>query len=314
MVSIRGTKLFFLEFYNKLRPLRVPIAVIFCFSLAILLINEWIYQYPGNNYIRHNKLIVWFILFVNVLVFCRFFGVRIVSNETIQGYLLYFLVGALAVLSVNAIQYTPFNPIDTSILALEKLLHIDSMSFVIWTHQYPTLTGRLHQIYGLLTYEMVVVPVFVLTIKKFNYLYEYFHIMLIAICIGFLFYYFFPTTGPASNLNPSYFREEQLATGLKFWQIHHYQQPTTASGGMIAMPSFHVIWAWLNVYLIRFRPLCCLALAILNLLMTFSCVLLGWHYCLDVLGSIIVLMVSFKLYQKTTVPVIEKTMLHAHVL
>ena len=298
MITIRGTKLFFVEFYNRLQVYNVPIAIILCFAALALALNAFFYQFPGNDYIHQNAMSSWFYLIFSLILFCRIYGVKIVSNKTIQGYLLFFVIVGLSTLAVNAMQYTPFNPIDVQILELEKILHISSLSLVIWAKQHHTLSHGLYYAYNFLTFEMIIIPIYVLAIKKYDYFYEYLHLILIAMCFGFIFYYLFPTTGPASNLPDYYFRTEQLETGLKFWQIHHYQQPTTTKGGMVAMPSFHVIWAWLVVHLIRFQPICCLSLAIINIILTVACVLLGWHYCLDLVGSFFVLTITLYIYKK----------------
>jgi membrane-associated phospholipid phosphatase len=111
-----------------------------------------------------------------------------------------------------------------------------------------------------------------------------------SLLIGFIVYYFFPTTAPASVLHSDYFIKEQLATGLKFTQIHQYIQPTTLDGGLIAFPSFHVIWAWLCLYLIRSWFVVFYVFLFINILLIFSCVMLGWHYFLDIILSFLILL------------------------
>lgn len=281
-----------------MQRLLLPAILFFCFSVVVLIFNILIYQFPGINYLQHNFESILIFLFINIVLLFRILGIQIITKKIIQEYLLFILVSVLIVFGANAIQYTPFNPIDASILALEKKLHIDSLASIIWTHQHPEIYQYLQHIYNLLTLEMIIFPIYVLTIKKYDYLHDYFFLLLTAACIGFIFYYFFPTTGPASHFPSSYFSIDQLATGVKFDQIHHYQQPTTQSGGLIAMPSFHVIWAWLIVYLIRFKPLYCIPTAIINIFLTGACVLLGWHYYLDIVGSLIVLLISFLIYKR----------------
>jgi hypothetical protein len=202
-------------------------------------------------------------------------------------------VCALIIYGATAIQYTPFSPIDDHILALENALHIPFLPLVIWTKQHPLLNSFLAHIYDLLDLEMIALPLYALALKQYQSLHHYFFLVLITACMGMAFYYFFPTTGPASHFPSAYFSPVQRATGIKFIEIHHHQQPSTALGGMIAMPSFHVIWAWLNVYLIRFQRSLFVLFTIINLLLTCACVLLGWHYVLDIIGSFVILMIAF---------------------
>ena len=69
--------------------------------------------------------------------------------------------------------------------------------------------------------------------------------------------------------------------------------PTTNEGGLIALPSFHAIWAMLSVYLFKEWPVACFSLLSINIVLVASCILLGWHYPLDILGAFVTLGVSF---------------------
>jgi len=135
---------------------------------------------------------------------------------------------------------------------------------------------------------------------------EFYFLLLVSMIIGFVFYYFFPTMAPSSVIDSPYFLEEQRATALKFSQIHHYLQPTTIEGGLIAMPSFHVIWAYLCLYALRGWPILCGILFPVNCLLALACILLGWHYPIDLVGSIVVILMSQAIlrycYRKSQTP------------
>ena len=298
MIAHRYAAQFINDFYYRIQRLKGPALILFGFSTAAIALNTLIYQFPGNSFVRFNALPVMVFLFINLALLLPMLGIKIITKKIVLECLLFFLVCVLIILGATAIQYTPFRPIDAHILAWEKAMHMNLLPMVIWTNHHPLIHLGLAQIYDLLELEMIAFPLYAIALKQYDYLHEYFFLVLTTACIGFIFYYFFPTTGPASNLPASHFAPEQLATGQKFWQIHHYQQPTTTLGGMIVMPSFHVIWAWLNVYLIRFQPLYCALFAIINVLLTFACVLLGWHYSLDIIGSFIILAIAFYIYKK----------------
>lgn len=65
---------------------------------------------------------------------------------------------------------------------------------------------------------------------------------------------------------------------------------------MISFPSFHVIWAWLCLYLVRQWRWVFILLLTMNFVLMVSCVLLGWHYCIDLAGSAVVIFLSHLLY------------------
>jgi hypothetical protein len=267
-------------------------------SLVIFSINCTIYHFPGNNYFPENVplLIVILVLF--------YLGLRLLfptnSKPCLIGQelLYFFCIMALIALATNAVQLTPFTPIDHYIVLLEEKLHIDMARIVDWTSQYPDFKNILGFIYDSLTYQMSVIPLLVLLSCRFYLLREYYFLLLCTTFFGFSVYYFFPTIAPASMFQSASFSADQLATGLKFQQIHHLIPPTTNEGGLIALPSFHVIWAVLCVYLVREWKIICIPLAALNLSLIASCVLLGWHYPTDLIGSVIILWFSFYLMGK----------------
>ncbi|NDH69417.1 MAG: phosphatase PAP2 family protein [Gammaproteobacteria bacterium] len=208
----------------------------------------------------------------------------------------FFFMMVVVTIATIAIQYTPFPTIDKQIVAFEAFGHIHLETLINWTHNHPTLNHYLWLTYNSLPYQMCYFPLFVIFMKRSNILHEYFFLMLFCTLIGFTFYYFFPTAAPASVINSPYFIDEQRATELKFFQIHHYIPTTTNDGGMIALPSFHVIWAWLCLYITRFSPLLFILVLPITSLLLASCVLLGWHYLTDVLGAIVVLLLAHGTY------------------
>ncbi|HBD9376085.1 TPA: phosphatase PAP2 family protein, partial [Legionella pneumophila] len=207
----------------------------------------------------------------------------------------FFVVMSIIALATNAVQLTPFPPIDKQIIKLEAQLGINMVSILEWTNKYQFFKYLLAIIYDTLPYQMSILPLCVIVSGRFYILKDYYFLLLSTTLLGFTFYYFFPTTAPASEIQNSLFAPEQIATGLKFYQIHHYIQPTTIEGGLIALPSFHTIWAILCVYLIKDWFIPCLLLSIINVLLILSCVLLGWHYPVDILTAIILVGLSYYL-------------------
>lgn len=209
---------------------------------------------------------------------------------------------ALIAFATNAVQFTPFSPIDETIMKFESSIHIDLLGIMTWTAQHPHFKKTLVLIYNTLPYQMSILPLLLLGMGHFTRLKAYYFLLLFSLLLGFLFYYFFPTTAPASQISSDLFATEQIATGAKFSQIHQHISPTTIDGGLIAFPSFHCIWALLCVYLLIPWPVACLILFCLNLLLILSCVLLGWHYPSDILGSLIVLLLSYLSFKRFYTP------------
>ena len=204
-----------------------------------------------------------------------------------RGYTLYFFALFATAIYINAIQFTPFKTIDNSLLNIEKLLGINVLEIVRLMNKYPKIKQILEILYDTITVELFIIPFVLSALKAQKRLNEFLLGILISVLVGGLFYYFFPTTAPYSMFQTNDFLAEQKDTFLKFVQIHNHIKPTTSQGGMIAMPSFHVIYALIIIYATRKnKSLYYIAMPI-NIVAIFSTILLGWHYILDVIGGII---------------------------
>lgn len=281
---------------NTSRSVRQLIVIIFLMSLILIAINRIWFGYPGLFYFENNL----FGLALFLFAFC--YGLKLQFPQIKDSFFLKFLSSLnlyvmlilLILLSTTAIQYTPFAPIDRSILKLEHALKLNLQSAIDWTNTHAMAKVIFYVVYHSLGLQLVYIPLVTILFRSREEMNEFYFLLLFCWLIGSSFYYFFPTTAPASILSSDFFDESQYFTGLKFWQVHHYIQPVTADGGMVAMPSFHVIWAWLCVYLIRCWPIACGLLASINFLLVASCVGLGWHYYLDILASVIILFSAHK--------------------
>lgn len=270
-------------------------------SVCALLVNLAVYKFPGNNYLPFDTTAIGlFIIFIYAG-----FSLLFPSNHSfikMTRTLGFFYLSMLAIgLLTNAVQFTPFPPIDHYIVVFEHRLGINMASIVKWTSQHPLLRNLAVAIYDSLPTQMSFLPIMMIVFMRLNTVLEYCSLMLISAIIGFTLYYFFPTTAPASVISSPFFTTAQHATGIKFAEIHHYITPSTLQGGMIALPSFHVIWAWFCLYLVRGVPLFFWLLLPVNTVLVISCVFLGWHYPIDVAASIIIIYVSHKLYNQCAI-------------
>lgn len=276
--------------------------LILLLSLFTLQINNYVYQFPGNDFFPENvPLLALLLILFNLglrLYFPQTSKARIIGQELFY----FFCIMCVIAFATNAVQLTPFPPIDQSIVDFEKRIHINMEAIVKWTNNRPQFKNILSIIYDSLTYQMSLLPLIIIFTCRIHLLRTYYFLLLCTTLLGFGFYYFFPTMAPASIMNSALFSADQIATGLKFQQIHHHINPTTNEGGLIALPSFHVIWAVLCVHLLREWRIPFLILMIINTFLIASCVLLGWHYCTDLIGSAVVLLISYYLMKKCQLP------------
>lgn len=279
----------------KKNPLAYQSLAMLLLSLSAFAVNHLFYHYPGNLYWPPGGVL----MILNALLFYVGFFLwqgrdgRMTQIAKDMIYYVSFL--GLVVLATNAVQYTPFPAIDQHILAFELWLHVDTRACMMWAHEKPSFIAVLEWVYASLTDQLRYIPLMVILARRTALIREYYSLLLITALIGFTFYYFFPTTAPASVMDSVYFSEEQRATAVKFFQLHHYIQPQSINGGLIALPSFHVIWAFLCLRLVRAWPVVFWTLLPINLLLVCACVLLGWHYCVDILGSVVVISLALVL-------------------
>ncbi|QRN03963.1 phosphatase PAP2 family protein [Legionella sp. MW5194] len=256
-------------------------------SFSSLLVNHFFLHFHGNNYFPNGSFGMGVTLLLMMLGCRLLFSNEHVSYLIARKTVLFFIVMATLATMTNAAQYTPFPPIDHYLIAFEALFNIDMAGIVAWTAQYPSFKQLLVYAYASIDYQLSCLPLIIIFFRQFDVVNEHFFLLLCSFILGFSVYYFFPTVAPASMVSSPYFFSEQHATGIKFMEIQNHRIPSTLYGGMVAFPSFHAVWAWFSVYLCRRLRVLCLLLLPLNLLLIASCVLLGWHYPVDILGSVI---------------------------
>ena len=274
--------------------------LIVVFSLIVFLLNTFKYHFPGNYYFPENMLLLVLVLSLLNLGLFLCFGYHSIHTQKGRELTILFAIMSVIALATNAVQFTPFAIIDPQLLAADRAMHVDLLSLMTWTNQYPILKNMLIIIYDSLPFQMAILPLILIVFGRFSRLRNYYFLMLFTTLLGFSFYYFFPSVAPASTIGGSLFARDQFATGLKFHEIHHWISPTTIEGGLIAFPSFHVIWAVLCVYLLKQWFIPFVLLLIINVLLVASCVLLGWHYFVDVLGGLLLLLLGFFCLYKVT--------------
>lgn len=290
-----------LKIFEEYRCQFILSCILLFFSSIIFLVNYSVYQYPGNTYFPPKIAYFSIQLFCIILAIRYTFKANCYINQIIHHVVALYLMMFVITIFTNAVQYTPFPPIDYYIVKIESLMNIHLSHYIQWTLNHPFIKQVFEFCYDSLAYQMCIIPVIIALKKGFSRVKTYICLMLISTFIGFIFYYFFPTTAPASIINGE-FAPSQYATSLKFNEIHHYITPSTREGGMIAMPSFHFIWGWLCVYVAASSTVLLLILIPLNIGLASSCLMLGWHYVLDLVASIFTLILTYKIYHMAVHP------------
>ncbi len=223
-------------------------------------------------------------VYLLVFTFCAYFLCIISGSWVTQG-----------------IQYTTFPTIDHWLLAADNALHFNQLALMKTVHQHAWLDTLLKWSYNSLLPEFILVPTIMTILGCKRAVMVFLLALMLTYPIGTMIYYFFPTTAPAQTLHSNLFLPESHATYIKFYEIRHYIKLTTTEGGLIAFPSFHVIWAILFTYMTFEKKWLFYPLIVLNCILVFSTLALGWHYLADIIASIIVTIpcISFVNYLMT---------------
>jgi hypothetical protein len=206
-----------------------------------------------------------------VLVDGGFYGLVIIAS------------GALA----TGVQYTPFAPIDPLLARWDAALGYDTVAVLRWVAAHPALRFVLNRVYDSTDLLLVLAPLAAFWRRDERVLRVYLHAILYTFLAGCLFYYRFPSSGPASVFASPDFLAVQRATFMKFRQVHEFRPVTTLLGGMIAFPSFHVAWSVLLTYAALPVRRLFWAAAAWNALVIVTTVVLGWHYAVDVPAGVL---------------------------
>jgi hypothetical protein len=188
---------------------------------------------------------------------------------------------------VSGTQLSPFYTIDPWLVRVDQSMGFDQLQWLAFTYQYHFLPRLLDKCYGFMNAEVMFLPWCLAGLGLARALRVFYMAILISFAIGALFYFFYPSTAPASMFSSPYFMEAQKNTFIKFYELHHGLPNTSLLGGMIAFPSFHVVWSVLCAYACKDKKYLWVPVVVLNTLIIVSTVMLGWHYLIDVIGGVV---------------------------
>lgn len=279
------------------RTLLYLIALNLFFGAAFIVLNSMKFHYPEavlfgmstKNWVQAWSGFFWKAITPSLLFF--FYGIYIRSESPrastfLWGIGFFSLCVFTNMLIADAIQATPFPPIDPLLVKMDRFMGINTPALMTWTHNHP----RIHHLFVNAYYSLLIElmgTLLILTVFSARKPLTIFYLaQLSTILIGALIYYFFPTMAPSGVFHCPYFTATQKDTSLRFYELHHFLKVTvTENCGLIAFPSFHVVWAILLTNCYRDIKILFYPVAIWNTVIIISTVFLGWHYFVDVIGG-----------------------------
>lgn len=256
-------------------------------AAALIAVNAARFHYTGISYFPREG---WWLAFV-ALDFA-IFGHWVRERSPYAAFVsvnlgFYALTAAVMGVLTTGIQYSPFPRIDPALARWDAALGWETVAVLRWIAERSSLRAFLNLCYNSTELQLVLAPFVAAYAHDKRRLRVFIYAIVYSSFAGSLFYYFFPSSGPAGVFQSLDFLPVQRLTHLKFEQVHNFQPVTTLLGGLIAFPSFHVAWSVLATYAAQPRKNIFLALAVLNVMVISSTVLLGWHYLVDVPAGVL---------------------------
>lgn len=195
---------------------------------------------------------------------------------------LYLVISAVA---IAALLTTPFPIIDHQLLKVDEYLGFSTQGLMAWVHQYPWLLKILEHVYAYLYLELAFTPLLLALFNDRLAVDRYILATFVAALIAIVIYYFWPTVAPAGVISSPFFNQDQLGLVQRFVEVHNSQPVTVFVKGLIAFPSIHVASSLIILVAWRKYPWIFFPLIVINSLVVFSTVALGYHYLVDALAG-----------------------------
>ncbi len=203
-----------------------------------------------------------------------------------------FLFIMVSTLCCVVILTTPFDIIDYHLVKFDQWLGFDVTVLMAWVHHHPYIYKILSFAYDAWYPEVLLTPVVLALLKRSAEVHRYFLGYTFFFLCSALIYYFFPTIAPAGVMNSPYFSPDQYALVTRFFEVHQQLPVSVMTGGIVAFPSVHVATALTVLIAFRKIKIIFYPLLIINTLLIFATMGLGYHYLADVLMSLIVVSVA----------------------
>jgi len=195
-------------------------------------------------------------------------------------------------LLIGAVTVTPFPLRDIWFFHWDTLLGFSTVHLLNWTFAHPIALTITKYVYAALTLELIFFPFVLALLNERRQINVYFISIYVSLIIGLIIYYFFPANGPHSMIKDAHFTPAMQAVIAHFRELHHHLKLTTNSVAIVSFPSFHVIWAILMAYAFRNWKWIFYPIAAFNSLIILSTLTIGWHYLVDDIAGIIVVIIS----------------------
>lgn len=179
--------------------------------------------------------------------------------------------------------------VDPFLAFFDRYVGFDAPVFAKWVQSHTVVFIILAAFYNTFIIQFPFIIVYFSFVGETIHLERFFMQFMIAAPLTALIAGLFPAIGQW-RFNPPI--PELLSAFHHVIELRHNILDITTTDGIITFPSFHTIMALLYIYIFRNqRKIIFIPIVITNLLLIFSCVPIGGHYLIDIVGGIIVFVI-----------------------
>ncbi|MEO1945863.1 MAG: phosphatase PAP2 family protein [Candidatus Thioglobus sp.] len=200
---------------------------------------------------------------------------------------------------IAAMASTPHTRIDASLEKFDLAMHFNLAATMNWINNgHDRILSISNFAYHSWLWQLLLLPTVITVIGSYKRVITYMLGFTIACAIGGGIYYFWPTTAPATVVHSHYFTQDQYNLVKDFIMMRQGATKLLPTEGLISFPSFRVIGAVLFMILCWKNKIILIPIVVLNLILIYATLALGYHYLADVLAGIIIAVFSYYISSK----------------
>ncbi len=286
---------------SKIRTLSFRTKLIFIVILiatGLFLFNLFTYKYQASSYITFNDLLIILPAYLLYIFSKNIKQSHPSVSFALEGFWSIILVSFVINYFTITIQYTPFKLQDALLQQWDLWIGFNVITVVNWFYQWPAFIFLIKVAYSTNITQLMFIPLFLAILQQRRRLDVFLNATLLSFIIGFLIYYFFPTSDPAHILVNPHFTKQMYSVPARFYDIQHYIPNDDLSGGIIGFPSFHTIWAITAAYSLKNYKIVFYPLIVWNSLIIIATLALGWHFLVDTIAGVVIVIFSILIAEK----------------
>ncbi|WP_213308152.1 phosphatase PAP2 family protein [Paraburkholderia sacchari] len=183
--------------------------------------------------------------------------------------------------------------VDDTLIAIDAMLGFSWSSIPVWCGKHPQMHMLLDYIYNSFEWQILFIAIFLGATKRFEDLYKFTILFFVCTVASIVISAPIPASNPFFHFGLVQHYEDS------FWsQFFPIREGTITSfdlgkgQGLVSMPSLHAAGAVVFAYALRNVKLVFPLSVAFNVTMTFSAIVCGAHYLVDIIAGIILAMAS----------------------